>query len=107
MTRRRNQRSRRRAANAVARGDEPPDPISATIAAAVIGAGATLGSTAIAGRNQRKAAAMAAKSSKPAASPLAGESTQLKPGQVTNLKNTGPQGLLTPATTGRSTLLGG
>jgi hypothetical protein len=106
MTRRRSQRRKRRVSNAVARGDEPPDPVSATIAATVIGAGATLGSTAIASRSQNKAAAMAAKA-KPKATPLAGEDTGLKPGQVTNLKNTGPQGLLAPATTGRSTLLGG
>jgi hypothetical protein len=40
-------------------------------------------------------------------SPNAGESTTLKPGEKVNLKNTGPNGLLTNPTTGRSTLLGG
>lgn len=40
-------------------------------------------------------------------SPKAGEDTTLKPGQKTNLINTSPQGVLEPATSNRTTLLGG
>lgn len=40
-------------------------------------------------------------------SPKAAEDTTLKPGQKTNLINTSPQGVLEPATSNRTTLLGG
>lgn len=40
-------------------------------------------------------------------SPKAGEDTTLKPGQKTNLISTSPQGVLSPATSNRATLLGG
>lgn len=102
MTGRRQRRARRRAAHAQAKGDEPPDPVTATIAAAVIGAGATLGSTAIAKAGSKP------KAVKPVSTPqlTPAEDTTLKPGQRADLISTGPSGILDPANTGRKTLLG-
>lgn len=44
---------------------------------------------------------------KPVKSPLAGESTELKPGQKVSGVLTSPQGLLSDAPTARNSLLGG
>lgn len=95
-------RRKRNARTAIARGDEPPDPfgITAAVVSGVIGAGASLGASAL---SKPKTPKMA----KPAPSPLAGEDTSLKPGEKVNAINTSPQGLLDAPTTGRTTILGG
>lgn len=107
MTRRRQVNKRKRAQQAAAKGEEPPDPFGIT--AAIIGSVATAaigtGVTALSGGFKKPKAPAAPEMPK---SPLAaGEDTKLKPGQKTNLINTTPQGVLEPATTGRKTLLGG
>lgn len=102
MVQRRQKRKIKRTRQAIAKGDEPPDPVTATIVSAVIGAGATLGTAAIA-----KSGNKAPKVQQPKSPIQAGESTELKPGERQNLINTGPQGLLDDSTTGRKNLLGG
>lgn len=110
MRQRTQRRRRKRAENAVARGDEPPDPVTAILSSAafwgsVASAGITTGVTALAGGfSKPKAPAMPKLGA--TKSPLAGESTKLTPGQKVNAINTTPQGLLEPASTARNTLLG-
>lgn len=109
MRQRTQRRKRKRAENAVVRGDEPPDPISLSALAtaaitSAVGAGVTTGVTALAGGfSKPKTPEMPKLGAK---SPLAGESTKLAPGQKVNAINTSPQGILDSASTARNTLLG-
>lgn len=105
MRQRVSRRKRRRTMRAIAKGDEPPDPISlgtATLVAAGLGAATSVAVPFI----NKALTPKAPKLQKP--KPLAaGESTTLKPGEKVNLINTSPRGLLDTASTGRRTLLGG
>jgi hypothetical protein len=107
MRQRSARRKRQRVSQAIARGDEPPDPVSATLALtyAVMGAGAATGVTAMAGGFKKPPRAPQLLEQQPA-TVLAGEDTKLKPGQRTSGVMTGPQGLLSDAPVGRSSLLG-
>ncbi len=76
--------------------------------AAVIGTAGTIGAAALSRPKTPKTAPMSAPMT-PAPTPetTVGESTKLKPGERTNAIATSPQGVLSSATTGRQTLLGG
>ena len=111
--RQRSSRRKRKAVQAsIAKDGEPPDPITATLVTAGIGA-----ATAIATPFINKAVNKPPKTQQqllpqqkmaaPLASPIAGESTTLTPGQKINGIYTSPQGVLSDAPTGRNTLLGG
>lgn len=106
MRQRMSRRKRQRVERAISTGEEPPDPISlgtATLIAAGLGT-----ATAIATPFINKALTpKPPKLNNNTVTPLAGEDTTLKPGEKVNAINTTPQGVLSPATTGRKTLLGG
>lgn len=108
MRQRTQRRKRKRAENAVVRGDEPPDfgisAATAAIIAASIGGAASIATPFIAKAAGPKAPAMPKLGA--TKSPLAGQPTGLTPGQKVNAINTTPQGLLEPASTARNTLLG-
>lgn len=107
MRQRTQRRKRKRAENAVVRGDEPPDPISLSTALLIstgVGAATAIGVPFLNKALAPKTPAMPKLGQ--TKSPLAGESTKLTPGQKVNAINTTPQGLLEPASTARNTLLG-
>ena len=103
MVRRKCKQRKRKAKLAVAKGDEPPDPltIASLVGAGVAVAGAV--TTPIMASRANKAAQVSSTSS---SNPLVAD-TKLKPGEKVNLINTSPQGLLDSASIGRQTLLGG
>jgi len=102
MTRRRKNKKRKAYKQALAKGGEPPDPASITAIAAATTAltGVATGTVGIV-KSLRKPKQPAA-----AKSPLAGESTELKPGQRVNAIRTAPRGILEPPDTARSFLTG-
>lgn len=70
--------------------------------AAGVGAAGTVGAALIGKGKSSNSAPKPAK----VASPVAGESTVLSPGDKINLINTSSQGILSPPNTGRQTILG-
>ena len=103
MTRRRTSRKQRRIQKAADSGDDVPDPISmgtAMLVGSVLSAGTAIATPFLAKGSQKSP-------SQNTAGMLSKPKTQmLNAGQKTDLINTSPQGVLSSATTNRSTLLG-
>lgn len=103
MTRRRVKRKYKIAKHSQAKDGEPPDPGTAIVLASLAGTAALAGGITSA---THKAPQTPSQRAVLANAPQAAQPTQLTPGQKTNLINTSPQGVLDPAASNRSTLLG-
>lgn len=95
-------RKRKCRMQALAKGEEPPDPVTLGIATLVAGTATSIATPFI-----NKALTPKPPKLDNKLTPVAGEDTSLKPGEKVNLINTSPQGVLESASTGRKTILGG